>query len=162
MCFCSENVDFRGGMHGRGVCVAGACMAGGRAWQGGVHGRGACVAGGHVWQGGRAWQGGMCGRGVHGRGACMVGGMHGRGACVVGGHAWQGGMRGRGACVAGGHVWRGGAWPCDLSHHAFDVTCMLSPHQLRPTNSAAPYIVLVGHVTRMPPLLTESQTGVKT
>ena len=33
--------------------------------------------------------------------------------------------------------------PCDLSHHAFDVTCMLSPHQLRPTNSTAAYIVLV-------------------
>ena len=37
--------------------------------------------------------------------------------------------------------------PCDLSHHSFDVTCMLPPHQLRPTNSAAAYIVLVGHVT---------------
>ena len=37
--------------------------------------------------------------------------------------------------------------PCDLSHHAFDVTCMLPPHQLRPTNSAAAYILLVGHVT---------------
>ena len=95
--------------------------------------------------GGRAWQGG---------GGCVWwGGMHGRG-----------GLRGRGACVAGGAcVVVGGAWPCDLSHHAFDVTCMLSPHLLRPTNSAAPYIVLVGHVTRMPPpLLTESQTGVKT
>ena len=50
-----------------------------------------------------------------------------------------------------GHVWQGGVWPCDLSHHAFDVTCMLPPHQLRPTNSAAPYIVLVGHVTCTPP-----------
>ena len=37
--------------------------------------------------------------------------------------------------------------PCDLCHHAFDVTCMLPPHQLRPTNSAAAYILLVGHVT---------------
>ena len=36
-----------------------------------------------------------------------------------------------------------GGVPCDLSHHAFDVTCMLSPHQLRLTNSAAPYIVVV-------------------
>ena len=31
--------------------------------------------------------------------------------------------------------------PCDLSHHAFDVACMLPPHQLRPTNCAAAYIV---------------------
>ena len=37
--------------------------------------------------------------------------------------------------------------PCDLSHHAFDVTCMLSPHQLRASNNAAAYILLVGHVT---------------
>ena len=46
-------------MCGRGVCVVGACVAGG------MHGRG------------HAWQGGM-----HGRGACVAGGMHGRGcAC---------------------------------------------------------------------------------
>ena len=70
----------------------------------------------------------------------MAGGMHGRGGVHDGGHVWQGGVHGR-----------EGAWPCDLSHHAFDVTCMLSPHQLRPTNSAAPYIVLVGHVTHKPP-----------
>ena len=40
-----------------------------------------------------------------------------------------------------------GGWPCDLYHHAFDVTCMLPPHQLRPINSPAAYILLVGHVT---------------
>ena len=28
-----------------------------------------------------------------------------------------------------------------LSHHAFDVTCMLPPHQLSVSTSAAPYIV---------------------
>ena len=91
---------------------------------GGVCGGGACVA-----------EGGAC----VAEGGCVAGG----GPCmVVGGRAWQrGGMRGGG----------GSAWPCDLSHHAFDVTCMLPPHQLRPTNSAAPYIVLVGHVTRTPP-----------
>ena len=58
-------------------------------------------------------------------------------------------------CWAGEHVGavpaRGctcpGRVPCGLSHHAFDVTCMLPPHQLRPTNSAAAYILLVGHVT---------------
>ena len=36
--------------------------------------------------------------------------------------------------------------PCDLSNHAFDVTCMLPPHQLRHTNCAPAYI-LPGHVT---------------
>ena len=43
-----------GGMHGRGVCVAG-----------GMNGRGECMAGGH------AWQGGMCGREV-----VCAGGVH--------------------------------------------------------------------------------------
>ena len=33
--------------------------------------------------------------------------------------------------------------PCDLSHNAFDVTCMLSLHQLRLNSNAASYIVLV-------------------
>ena len=62
----------------RGVCMAGACVTGGHAWQGwhvwqgGMHGRRACVAGGHEWQG-----------------ACMAGGMHGREVFVAGGHAWQ-------------------------------------------------------------------------
>ena len=59
--FCPQG----GGMHGRGVC-----MAGGGVWQG------ACMAGG-------MHGGGVHGRGVmHGRGVCMAGGMHGRG------HAW--------------------------------------------------------------------------
>ena len=39
-----------------------------------------------------------------------------------------------------------GGWSCDRSHHAFDVTCMLSLHQLRLITSAAAYIVF-GHVT---------------
>ena len=47
----------------------------------------------------------------------------------------------------GGSVCLGVCVPCDLSHHAFDVTCMLLPHQLRPNNGAAAYILLVGHVT---------------
>ena len=92
----------------------------------------------------------------------------------------------RGGGSAQGGVWPGGVWPrrgltqeglpreggisahggvpCDLSHHAFDVTCMLPPHQLRPTNSAAAYIVVVQGMmgyTLLPPL-TESQTLVKT
>ena len=56
-------------MRGRGACVAGSCMAGGRAWQG------ACVAGVCVWQGG-----------MHGGGHLWQGGMH----------AWQGGVHGGG------------------------------------------------------------------
>ena len=44
---------------------------------------------------------------------------------------------------SGGGVLHPGGVPCDLSHHAFDVTCMLPAHQLRPTNSAAAYILLV-------------------
>ena len=57
--------------------------------------------------------------------------------------------------------------PCDLSHHAFDVTCMLPPHQLRHINSAPVYILLPGHVTckacwDTPLLLTESHMRVKT
>ena len=36
--------------------------------------------------------------------------------------------------------------PCDLSHNAFDVTCILALHQLRLITSAAAFIVF-GHVT---------------
>ena len=43
-----------------------------------------------------------------------------------------------GACLGG--VCPGGV-PCDLSHHAFGVTCMLSCHQLRLITSAAAFIV---------------------
>ena len=142
MCFCSENVDF--------LYLGGACM---------VARGGACVvARGHVWLLG----------GVHGcwgvtcmvarGGACVVAGGHSCwGACMVArGHAWlPGGMCGCwGACmVARGACMVAGGWvPCDLSHHAFDVTCMLSPHQLR-ASSYAPAYILVGHVTHMPPSL---------
>ena len=62
-------------------------------------------------------------------------------------------------------IWEGGfsTWggsPCDLSYHAFDVTCMLPLHQLRHTNYAPAYI-LPGHVTcnaswdTPPPLWTD-------
>ena len=162
-----------GGMHGcrgghawlpGGVVARVACVvARGHAWLlGGVRGCwGACmVAGGHVWlpggmrgcQGGHVWLlGGMWGC----QGACVVAG----GACVVVG----GCVVARGACmVAGGHAWLLG-WVCvlcDLSHHAFDVTCMLSQHQLR-ASSYAPAYILVGHVTCMPPPV-DRQTPVKT
>ena len=57
------------GMHGKGVCMAGACCKGG-----------VCVAGRHFCQEGVACLlGVVCGGGVHG------GGVHGGG-----GHVWQG------------------------------------------------------------------------
>ena len=69
-----------------------------------------------------------------------------RGGCLVLGGAWsRGRVSARRGICPGGCLPRG--LPYDLSHHAFDVTCMLPLHQLRPTNSAAAYIVLVGHVT---------------
>ena len=71
-----------GGVHGRGVCMAGvvhgreACVAGG------MHGRGVCGRGGHVWQSG-AW----------------VADGHVWGTCVAGGHVWQGGHAWQEACM---------------------------------------------------------------
>ena len=66
---CLKNSVHRGGgMHGRGVCMAGvACMAGGACVVGGMCCReGVCVAGGCAWWGGMGgggcvWQGGMHG-----------------------------------------------------------------------------------------------------
>ena len=40
-----------------------------------------------------------------------------------------------------------GGVSCDQSHNTFDVTHMLSQHQLKVNIHAAVYIVLVGHVT---------------
>ena len=91
--------------------------------------------------GGLCPEGGVCPGGSLPGGA--VGGLYPGGVC-------PGGLPRRGV-------------PCDLSHHAFDVTCMLPPPQLRPTNSAAAYIVVVqGMMGYTPLLLTESQTPVKT
>ena len=44
-----------------------------------------------------------------------------------------------GGCLPGGCLPRGVS--CDLSHHAFDITCTLSRHQLSVNTSAAAYIV---------------------
>ena len=68
------------------------------------------------------------------------------------GGVWLGGMESAQGEVSAWGSLPGGVsaqWgvPCDLSHHAFGVTCMLPPHQLRPSDSAAAYILLVGHVT---------------
>ena len=83
--------------------------------------------------------GGMWSRGYVVQGVCSSGGGTGFQEGVV----WSGGRQ----SAQGAGFARGVVVPCDLSHHAFDVTCMLPPHQLRLTSSAAAYIVLVGHVT---------------
>ena len=71
-----------------------------------------------------------------------------RGCLLLGG--LLGSLPKGGVCPGGECLPRGlstGGVLCDRSHHTFDVTCMLRHHQLRPTNSAAAYILLVGHVT---------------
>ena len=90
------------------------------------------------------------------------GGSPSWGVSIRGGFSIQGGSP-LGGSPSGGVSIQWGGVPCDLSHLAFDVTCMLSPHQLRLTNSAAAYIVVVQDMMGYPPpLLTESQTPVKT
>ena len=90
-----------GGHAWGGACVVGGCVAGGHAWRGGMCGRGVCMARGVHGNGG-----GMCGREacVAGEGACMAGGVHSRGAWMVGNmHGGvAGGMCGRGACMESG------------------------------------------------------------
>ena len=92
----------------------------------------------------------MPARGVSARkGGCLPGrGGVCQGGCLPGGCLPEG-VSTRGVCQGG--------VPCDLSHNAFDVTCMLPPHQLRPNTSAAAYIVLahcmLGYTP--PPLWTE-------
>ena len=54
----------------------------------------------------------------------------------------RGGVSAQGRCVCLPRGVSARGVPCDLSHDAFDVTCMLPPHQLRPNTSAAAYIVL--------------------
>ena len=83
----------------------------------------------HIWGG--VCPGGVCPGGCLPRG-CLSRGLSVQGACLPGG-------------VCPGGVCPGGV-PCRLSHHAFDVTCILSWHQLRLITSAAVYIVS-GHVT---------------
>ena len=116
-------------MCGRGVFIAGSCVAGGHDVFMDV-----CLSTG----GGHAWQGGMCGNGCAWQGACMAGGawwgacitggMHGGGhvwwGMHSGGHAWQGGgMCGGGLCMAGGMCGRGHAW----QGYAHPLPCTLSP-----------------------------------
>ena len=89
--------------------------------------------------------------GVLSRGVYCPGSVQSMGVvCAV----WNAVRRGQvcypGVCVCtvgGGGVVQGVLLPSDLSHHAFDVTCLLSLHQLRMNTSEAAYIVLLGHVT---------------
>ena len=131
-----------------GTCLGGCTCLGGTWWGctllGGVPARGGCTCpGGYLPGGGVYLPGGCtCPGGVPARGVYLPGGC----TCPGGVPAWRGGVPARGGACPGGCSCLGGV-PSDLSHHAFDVTCMLPPHQMRPTNTAAAYIVLVGHVT---------------
>ena len=71
----------------------------------------------------------------------------GWGCLVLGGVCSQGVSATGGGCLLLEGVSAPGVVPCGLSCHAFDVTCMLPPHQLRHINSAPAYILLPGHVT---------------
>ena len=107
---------------------------------GGVSARGVSAWGG-VCPGGVCPGGVSAQRGVSARGGVCPGGVC-PGECLPRG--------GWGVCLPRGD-WGvclpRGVCPCDLSHHAIDVTCMLPPHQLRHINSAPAYILLPGHVT---------------
>ena len=87
-------------------------------------------------------------------GFSILGGLHlgGGGILHLGGFSILEGSQSRGVLHPGGSLSRGwwlsiggfsilGGMSCDLSHHAFDVTCMLPPHQLSGSTCAAPYIV---------------------
>ena len=81
----------------QGVCMVGACKAGG------MQGKGYAWPGRLVWLRGASIAGDMCDKGAC-MGVCMAGGMSGRGlpwqgVCIV----WGGlGMLGQGTCVVGG------------------------------------------------------------
>ena len=119
-------------------------------------GGGGCSPSGRVLHLGGLHPGGFSIRGVlhPGRGSPSRGVLHPGG--------WgppSGGVLHPGGSALGGGLLLGGV-PCDLSHHAFDVTCMVPPHQLRHTNCAPAYI-LPGHVRLQcilgypPPLWTD-------
>ena len=129
MCLCSENVDFLDlgrVLHpvGGGFSIQGGSPSQGVLHLGGFSIRGGSPSGGSPSRGSPSWGGFSIPGGV----------LHPRGVL----HPW-GGSPSQGGSPSGGV-------PCDLYHHAFDVTCMLPPHQLRHTNCAPAYI-LPGHVT---------------
>ena len=112
---------------------------GGSPSQGGSPSRGVL----HPRGGSPSWEGGV----LHpGGGFSIRGGEFSiRGVLHLGGSPSRGVLH-WGVLYLGGSP-SGGGVPCDISHHAFDVTCMLPPHQLRHINSAPAYILLPGHVT---------------
>ena len=145
------------------ACMAGGVCGWGHAWQGGVHGRGVCMAGG-VARGmhGRrcAWQGACMAGGVHGGGLCMAGGMCGRGVCMAGGvcgrgHVWLGECAWQGAYMAGAVHGRGvcGQEACVAWGHACHA-CPPGHYETRSVNARAVRIlmecILVGEVFTSP------------
>ena len=67
---------------------------------------------------------------IHGGSPSTGGVLHPGGFSILGGLHPGGVLHPR---VGGGvSIW--GGMSCDLSHHAFDVTCMLPPHQLSGSN----------------------------
>ena len=91
-------------------------------------------------------------------------GMHTSGLLTVSRNICGGGVCPRGwGCQPSGVCALGGEGvPCDISHHAFDVTCMLSLLQLRLRSNAAAYIMLAMWPGKAcwdtPPLWTEFLT----
>ena len=130
---------------------------------------GGSPSGGVLHLGGFSIRGGFSRRVLHPGGFSIQGGSPSRGGSPSGGFSIQGGFSILGGSPSGGSPSRGvggspsggspsggssiqgglhpGGVPCDISHHAFDVACMLPPHQLRHINSAPAYILLPGHVT---------------
>ena len=142
-----------GVLHPGGFSIGGVLHPGGFSIQGGLL-HPSCVRG-VLHPGGFSIQGGSLSGGVlHPEGGSPSGGFSIWGVLHLGGFSiWGVSIWGEfsiwGVLHLGGlHL---GGIPCDLSHHAFDVTCMLSPHQLRPTNSAAAYIVVVQGMMGYPP-----------
>ena len=88
---------------------------------------GTCLGGGYLPRGLPAQEEGVPARGVL-VGRVPAGGFLPRGY-LPGGY------------LPGGYLPGGEGLSCDLSHHAFDVTCMLPPLQLSVSTSAAAYIV---------------------
>ena len=118
---------FPGGVCSRGVWSGGSAL-GGSGPRGGV-----CYQGG-LCSGGCLLPGGVCSQGVSG--------PRGGGVSALGVSAPGVVSAPRGVSALGVGVSALGGIPCALSHHAFDVTCMLPPHQLRHINcAAAAYIV---------------------
>ena len=96
--------------------------------------------------------GGCLARGCLPGGECLPRGCLPKGVSAQGGLSR--GVSAQGSVCSGRCLPKGGVYPegmsvcprgvpCDLSHHAFVVTCMLSLLQLRLKSNAVAYIVLV-------------------